>query len=192
MPYHYDVFFSYKRDPRTLDWHRRVKDQLQFWLTQEIGGYEARIFVDEQSIETGDHWPEALQDALLKSKCLVCIWSPEYFQSPWCLSEWKNFCEREALLGLTPHGLIAPIRYHDGDHFPEEARSTQMRDFSRHTSLLPAFWNTDRAVELGDLIREFAREVAQIIERAPEFDPSWPLAPITAKPADKKIGLAQL
>ena len=26
---------------------------------------------------------------------MVSVWSPLYFQSSWCVSEWKSFLERE-------------------------------------------------------------------------------------------------
>ena len=114
MDYRHDIFFSYKRDALTLDWHRWVKDRLVHWLTQEMGGRRIDCFMDEQ-IHTGEHWPDSLQQALLHSRCLVTVWSPEYFHPNWCVSEWRNFLEREKLLqGIC---LIAPVRYHDGSIF---------------------------------------------------------------------------
>src|SRR5436309_15438351 len=114
MPdYEYDVFFSYKRQSLTLDWTKKVAEILQFWLTQELGGRYAKLFVDEDCIEVGDRWPEKLQQGLKLSRCMVCVWSPSYFQSSWCVSEWKSFLERERRTRIGPHGLIAPLRFHD-------------------------------------------------------------------------------
>jgi hypothetical protein len=98
-----------------------VHKRLQFWLMQELGGREPKLFVDEDNIETGDRWPDSLRDALKASRCMVCVWSPSYFQSSWCVSEWRRFLARERRLNLHSHGLIAPLRFHDGEHFPEEA-----------------------------------------------------------------------
>ena len=96
--YEFDVFFSYKRHSLSADWTRRVSALLCYYLSHELNVPEARVFVDEESIELGDEWPETLQRALRRSKCLVCVWSPLYFQSDWCYSEWRSFQARERLL----------------------------------------------------------------------------------------------
>jgi len=138
--YEYDVFFSYKRHPQMLDWTRRVYELFKFQLTLELGGIEARVFFDEREIEVGQRWPDELRGAIRQSKCLVCIWSPIYFQSTWCVSEWRSFLAREQALGANEKiQLIAPLKYHDGEHFPQEARDTQWRDVSEFTSSSPAF-----------------------------------------------------
>jgi hypothetical protein len=70
----------------------------EVWLTQELGGRDATMFVDETSIEMGAHWPAKIQQALQRSRCMVCVSSPQYFQSDWCFSEWSSFREREKQL----------------------------------------------------------------------------------------------
>jgi hypothetical protein len=173
--YEYDVFFSYKRHGLTLEWTRGVHTRLKYWITQELGKGEARLFVDDESIETGARWPEKLRDALRLSKCMVCVWSPWYFQSSWCVSEWRSFLEREKRLNMTSHGLIAPMRFHDGEHFPDEARIVQCTDVSPYTSTVPGFWTSGRALELEDQLKAVARSVAGMIRSAPPFEPDWPV-----------------
>jgi hypothetical protein len=192
MGYEYDVFFSYKVDRRTLHWHKQVKDQLEFWLTQELRGIRCRMFMDLEGLSTGDHWKSKLSHALKHSKCLVAVWSPEYFQSAYCLSEWKAFQDRAQIVGHENTALVAPIRFHDGEHFPLEAREVHMADFREHTSIVEGFWTTSKAVELGDLIKRFAGDVARLVEKAPEFDPAWPAELIGQVPKAPKIKLAQL
>jgi hypothetical protein len=173
--YDYDVFFSYKRHDLTLDWTRRVYKRFEFWLGEELGGRKARIFVDENCIETGDNWPQVLKDALKTSRCMVCVWSPSYFRSSWCVSEWMSFREREKIAGIASHGLIAPLRFHDGEHFPEDAQSTQWFDVAPYATTLPGFWETARAVDFEDGLKTFAQEVAQIVRGAPKYRPDWPV-----------------
>jgi hypothetical protein len=173
--YEYEVFFSYKRHPQSLEWTRQVTAKLRFFLSQELNLNEVRMFVDEEEIAPGEKWPLRLQSALRRSKCLVCVWSPMYFQSDWCNSEWQSFRERERLLGLGEFGLIAPLKYHDGEHFPAEARAVQWTDISPWTSTVPAFWQSARALDLEDRLKEFAVDVANIIRRAPEFRGDWPI-----------------
>ena len=131
IDYKYDVFFSYKRHELTLDWTRQVRKRFEFWLSQELGTREASIFVDEDCIETGEEWPTALAEALKHSRCMVCVWSPSYFQSAWCINEWRSFLQREAILGAPKFRLIAPMKFHDGEHFPEEAQKTNWIDVSK-------------------------------------------------------------
>jgi len=192
MSYEYDVFFSYKRDPESIFWHRRVRDLLRHWLTQSLGGSKARIFMDEDSIDTGDRWKAELINGLQHSKCLVPVWSPEYFHSKWCLSEWKAFRDRESLLQIEQGGLIVPIKYCDGEHFPPEAQDIQMHDFSEYTSAVPAFWDTRGAVELDGKIRSFAEQLAKKINCAPAFAPGWPAEQVMDVPVPPKISLANL
>jgi hypothetical protein len=188
--YEYDVFFSYKRHNLTLEWTRSVHRRLQFWLSQEVGR-EAKLFVDEDCIETGERWPERLRESLKQSRCMVAVWSPMYFQSDWCVSEWRSFLEREKRLSMVSHGLIAPVRFHDGEHFPQEAREVQWTDVAQYTSTLPAFWASPRALDLEDKLKELAQSVAKIIRSAPPFAPDWPIVEAPAA-GSEKIELARL
>jgi hypothetical protein len=188
--YEYDVFFSYKRHSLTLEWTREVHKRLQFWLTQEIGR-ETNLFVDEDCIEAGERWPARLRESLKASRCLVCLWSPAYFQSAWCMSEWRSFRERENRLAMVSHGLIVPIRFHDGDHFPQEARDIQWIDVAPYAYTVPAFWSSPRALELEDKLKELAQAVASIIRVAPPFVTDWPIVDAPAA-GGGKIELARL
>ena len=148
------------------------------------------MFVDEDSIDTGERWPESLKDGLRLSRCMVSVWSASYFNSDWCMSEWKSFREREDRLRLRSHGLIAPMRFGDGEFFPEEARTVQWMDVAPYTSLLPAFWTSHRALELEDRLKELAKDVAKIVNSAPPFQ-DWPVVEAPGL-ALAKIELAKL
>jgi TIR domain len=173
MAYQYDAFFSYKRDRESDSWHERVKDKLTFWLKHELGRQDVRIYFDTSEIRGGMQWSEELRTALRRSKCLVCFWSPLYFQSKWCVSEWLSFAERSRKLNRQ---LILPASYFDGENFPSRAREIQFLDFSEFASTLPRFWDTEAAVRFEDQrIRPFARDLAALIRQAPPFDDSFPL-----------------
>ena len=171
LDYEYDVFFSYKRHDLTLNWTREVSQRLKLWLTEELGGTQAEVFVDESCIEIGDKWPDSIKHALKHSRCMVCVWSPSYFQSTWCVSEWKSFLEREKMVEIAPHGLIAPLRFHDGEHFPTEARHVQSEDVALYAATVPAFWSSAKAIDLETKLKSFASAVAKIIQIAPPFRP---------------------
>ena len=173
--YEWDVFFSYHYDKLIIGWISEVVSRLEFWLTQELAGAKSRIFFNRDSIEVGDIWPDSLRSALKTSRCMVSLWSPSYFQSRWCLTEWQSFPERERKLGLGAHGLIAPVRYHDGEYFPEEAAKVQWADFSNYTTTVSAFWASQRAVEFDQKLRVFAASVAVVVSRTPPFRADWPI-----------------
>jgi|ERR1039458_5314020 hypothetical protein len=190
--YEYDVFFSYKRHPLTRNWTKKVRDLFEYWLTQELGKPDVRMFFDEDSIETGQPWPTVLSEALKHSRCMVCVWSPLYFQSSWCLTEWRSFLERERLSKLPKYGLIAPMRFHDGERYPEEAKNTQSVDITQYATTLPGFWDTSRAIELEERLKEFSIDVARMIVEAPAFQRGWPIVPTTPQAPVPQIVLERL
>src|ERR1700692_597452 len=157
MAYRYEVFFSYKRDAESDAWHRTVMEKLRYWLKQELNQLEVSIFFDTEEIRTGMRWRAKISDALKVSKIIVCVWSPLYFQSAWCVSEWKTFAERERVSGRE---LIIPASYHDGNYFPAEARAKQILDLSNYTSTASRFWETEIAVEFERrCLMRFAKDV---------------------------------
>lgn len=180
--YRYDVFVSYKREPRdkqlVTPWLRQVLDRIEYWLRQEMGGQRIEIFFDEESIEVGNDWPNVIRDALLSAKCLLPVWSPEYFHSAWCVAEWRSFLTREKLISERTRAacrLIAPIKFHDGSWFPVEANSVQQLDLSPYTATTQAFWTSHRADELDQKIIRFAPSLARVVTNAPPYEPDWPV-----------------
>lgn len=169
--YEWDIFFSYRRQENRRLWIRRVIEILQPALSNALGGRPAKIFIDYDGIETGQKWPSELRRALHRSRVLVPVWDPMYFHSDWCCSEWRTFVRREAIV---TGRLIAPLRFHDGEHFPEEARNTQWTDVAPYSNTLPAFWATERALELETLLGSFATTVAGMVNAAPEHSDDWP------------------
>ncbi len=137
--YEYDVFFSYKQSPETNEWSRRVCEMLRRYLAEELNNPSASVFRDRDDLDASDRWPDRLAHAISVSKCLVCLWSPGYFQSDWCNKEWRSFLARERALAMdSGKGLIVPLNCHDGQHFPEEARKVQWTDVSDYWLGLPA------------------------------------------------------
>ncbi len=170
--YVYKAFFSYKRDPQSDDWHKKVKDKIEYWLNMELPEDKSGIFYDVEDIQTGDRWKEKIVDALKTSKCIVCIWSPKYFESKWCVSEWLTFVSRE-----TKHqSLILPAAYHDGKIFPKKARTYKWADFSNYASTMPSFWNTNDAVQFEkEELKKFAVDIALKIKDCPDYDNYFPV-----------------
>jgi TIR domain len=189
MGYQYDAFFSYKRDTETDVWHREVKNKLAFWVKQEPGvGTSVRFFFDSEDIRNGMRWRQKLGFALKSSRALVCIWSPQYFRSKWCLSEWKTFTAREQMGNWD---LVAPASFFDGENFPRDAKEKQFMDFSDFANTMDAFWRTKAAAKFEkDLLKPFARDLARIICSAPPYDDAFPIieVPDSEAQGDDTIG----
>ena len=171
--YEYHIFFSYKRERLTLDWHRKVVDLIKLYVRNSlnIGEDGLKIFFDEKEIETGNYFEEDISQAIRTSMCMVAIWTPDYFHSNWCLSEFHSFLKRQESLA---NKLIIPASFHDGINFPAEAKAIQFEDFTDYASPIKAFWDTSDAVEFAKKLRNFSENIASKIRRAPEFDANFP------------------
>src|SRR5258708_19860004 len=135
IDYTYDVFISYRHETPVLEWVlEHFYYLLKAWLPQYMPvEHKPRIFIDTQ-IETGFQWSIKLQNELKRSRCLISVWSPVYFQSDWCKAEFASFEEREKQLGLqsedNPSGLIYAVLFANAKDLPLEVRTRQYKDMS--------------------------------------------------------------
>jgi hypothetical protein len=177
--YRYDVFLSYRRASPTLDW---VKDHfyplLRAWLPEELP-HDPRIFIDVNDIGVGSSWPSQLGEALRSSRCLVAIWSAQYFRSAWCVAEWRSMIARERALASAASGggspLIFAVRFSDGDWYPQEAKNTQQFDMSQWSNLTPDFRDAVEYAPFIEAVRDACRKLAKNILDAPAWRPDWPI-----------------
>lgn len=177
MPYHYDIFVSYMHDEQMEGW---VPTHLIPFLKSFVGNALNRpidVFIDRDGIATGDAWPQRLQQAIARSRCLIGIWSPLYFHSEWCRRECAAMLHRESQFGFrtvaNPKGLVLPINVFDGIFFPETARQIQWLDCQKYWIVGDGFVKTEKYVDFQDLLREWASEVAEVIRIAPPCEDSW-------------------
>ncbi|MEP4195690.1 MAG: toll/interleukin-1 receptor domain-containing protein [Aliishimia sp.] len=172
LGYDYDIFFSYKRHPKTDPWFLALVENLEPWISHELHR-EASIFIDQEDIKTGAKWRRKISESLKKSRCIVCIWSPLYFESKWCVAEWESFVQRCQLFNCE---LIVPARYFDGQHYPDLAKDVESRDFSHYTSLSPRFWDSELFLEFEQKhLKDFAGEVADAVKSAPPYSDEFPI-----------------
>jgi hypothetical protein len=111
--YEHACFISYKRIrtglPSVRHFYRRFVDafqtRLREYLTLELFPYF------DAEISTGVDYAERLPERLCKSLCLVAILTPEYFESTWCVSEWRAMeaLERKRVPSQKQNLLIIPI-----------------------------------------------------------------------------------
>jgi len=178
--YRYDVFVSYAHAPLLEDMLRPVLELVQTWGT-ELRGEELRLFVDYTELGPGARWSEKLQDALARSKLLLAVLTPRYFQSEWARREWNAFRSRERRAEVDPWTLIVPILLHGSpSELPQEARARQYADFTdltRHGSDKPS-------LRLNRRTQDLASEIVKRLEQVPPFDPKLTaLPPVLGPPA---------
>jgi len=177
--YEYDLFLSYKRAGNVPSWvENHFYPLLQDALT-DLRPVPPRIFLDTRQ-EVGVRWPDNLAYALRQSRYMVAVWSVPYFQSPWCMAEWKSMLKRERILGIGgkdhPLGLVYPVVFADGDSFPKQARDVQARmDLKRWAIPFPSFRETSVYSQFFDAVRGIAETLAARLDQAPAWRPNWPV-----------------
>jgi hypothetical protein len=184
MAYSIDVFISYKRQKWQDRWMAtHFLERFTYCVNEEISGRlgrDAELFFDQTGvrpelrtgslqsaggIEPGTQWREVLEQAIKHSACMVGLWSPTYFQSHWCRSEWQSFAAR-------PGGPLVSASVYDGKHFPAEARAFQTVDLSEYVLL--GIDKTDKFSEFERLVKLLAEAVAEKVANAPPFR-DWPI-----------------
>jgi hypothetical protein len=83
----------------------RVRDKLG-WQEDEL---DKIAFFDTASITTGQQWEDELADALKKSRVLICLCSPTYLNSAYCVKEFHVFRQRVTDAGADMNGKVAII-----------------------------------------------------------------------------------
>lgn len=170
--YEYDVFISYSHKHPVLRWvQNHFHPELESWLKQSMS-YDPKVYIDWK-IETGADWPLELRRALKISRCMVSVWSPTYFRSKWCNAEWESMLSREKKLGFrtedNPRGLIYPVKFFDGELFPDKAKRTQQIDLVEWNNPHTSFRDTNRYDRFINTMQQIAKELAELIS----FVPPW-------------------
>jgi hypothetical protein len=177
MDYEYDVFISYKSGKVFGRWVDEVfYDFFKEFLGQSLGK-DPSIFIDKSEIRDGDVWPERLKASLAKSKYMVAVVCPLYFQSQWCKTECSVMLHREAMLARgnrnNPQGLISGVTLHDGNRFPLIIQNKQFRMWHDYAVVGKGFENTVTYVKFQSELKIFAENVARGINQSPSFQEEW-------------------
>jgi cellulose biosynthesis protein BcsQ len=173
LGYEYDLYFSYARSELTTEWVDRqllplMQKHLEFELAETV-----KVFFDRAQITAGQDWAGAQRRALLQSRLLLAIWSPQYFKSRWCLAEFETFRRRSQLVD---RNLIVPLTVHNGELFPPEALAMQWADFKEFMIVGRAFNRmTERYVRFEEAVGNLCRQIKSQLNSVPAFNPKWPI-----------------
>jgi hypothetical protein len=179
--YLYDVFLSYTHAPPFGPWARGgFLDLFEQYLRNALFRHP-NIFYDATDIKHGDAWPLRIKRALAASRCLVAVWSPDYFISEWCVRECCVMLTREQKLGYrtinNPSGLIVPVRVFATEHLPEAIRKliddTHYLDAQDYTSSVENYKATPEYGALEKELKKWVFKVADVINKAPAWENDW-------------------
>lgn len=186
--YTHDVFVSYAHKGGVPEWvQNHLVPVLRETLQDELADEPALFF--DRDIGIGERWPDALERALMQSRLLLCIWSPAYFRSGWCLAEWRTMLARQEFVTSQSGGevppLIYPIVYSDGLHFPEDAQATQQAQlFKGYAYPYPQFRESREYLAFHDLVRTLAQQLAGRLREVPDWTSDWRVVrPTSTTPA---------
>jgi FxsC-like protein len=114
-------FLSHSRFDRESNKNKFINRFYDDLLTQIRlrRGKESSAFIDAGEVRAGDFWRERLESNLSTCRVLVCMYSRNFFNSPFCGKEFQIFYNR--LLGYASGGefppLILPVMYTPPEDF---------------------------------------------------------------------------
>jgi hypothetical protein len=177
VAYAYDIFVSYSRRFPYADWTRETFFPLFEAYLAQVLRRAPKIFLDKRDISPGATWPLEIRNALARSRFLVAVLTPLYFNSDWCLAEFITIRNREFKTRLrtptAPSGLIFPIKVFDGDAFSQCVKKIQMLDCTAFAYHGPAFMRTEAYISFQQMLIEWRVRVGNAIRNAPEWRSEW-------------------
>lgn len=190
MAYKYDLFISYNHS-FIDDWLLNHFKPFLEWYLEDALGRKPKIFIDRNGISSGDSWPLRLKEALIYSRCLIAFCSPSYFESEWCKRECYFMLHREKQEGFrtlkNPSGLVIPVNVSDGKTYPEFIKHIQYFDCRNYIIKGAGFEKTQQYVDLQIEIQRWTRDVANSIEKAPNWKNEW----LQEREIDLPVGVYQ-
>jgi hypothetical protein len=120
----YDIFISYNH--RDEAWVREFQCRLETGIRHPRTKRKL-VFFRDTNLRAGLNWKTQLQDALLRSACVLAVLSEAYICSDYCRMEWEYM---DVVDPAALRGRILPIRIDKHPLPPEFTRLRQYRDFS--------------------------------------------------------------
>jgi tetratricopeptide (TPR) repeat protein len=156
------VFISYSHKDET--WKDRLLPQLK--SLQQLD----RIVVwDDRRIDAGDKWYPEIKEAMEKARVAICLISPNYLASDFCVKEEVPFllqrCEKEGVI-LIPI-LIKPCLW----ELHEWISQTQM--LPRDGKAVSPDYKDEEDVVFVEVARTIVRKLANPAEKPPAPQPRW-------------------
>jgi hypothetical protein len=174
MPYEHACFISYTHGQFSLmqSFVEQVGEALSSELEAYFGG--DAVYIDQERLEPGYRYNEALASAICKSVCMVVVYTPWYEQSAYCLREYtamRRLEERrlQAIARADPkRGLIIPVILRGRrETLPESFRDRlHYLDFSQFSTASRRILRNSRYLERIVNVAAYIDETARSLEAA--------------------------
>lgn len=176
--YKFDVFISYCRHGNVRKWlENHFYQKLVDCLADQFAP-APKVYVD-WTMPRGVHWPSELEKAVRHTKIMVPVLTPQYFESRWCMAEWRSMREREKMLSLAgpniPQTLRYPILFADSKNFPDEGRELSWEDFKEFAHPDPGFQDSREYMPFHKRVVTLAEDLAGLLARVPAWQADWPV-----------------
>jgi FxsC-like protein len=149
------------------DFSNEIRMRLGLSQSEGVG------FLDNNAIETGDHWDVALAQALENSRVLVALYSPAYFKSDHCGKEFQYFSDRMMAAGRTNVGVtnILPIIWIPVPRraLPEAANRIQL--LSPEGGLRRLMRSSSRSDKYAEFLDDLAGTLTDMTQKLPPEAP---------------------
>ena len=122
--YHYSAFISYRHVSPDQDIAKKLHTLIEnyhipSYLKKSLGVNKmGRVFRDIEELPLSSNLGDDIHNALDSSKWFICICSPRYLESKWCMEELNYFIK----LGRRDHVLAILIEGEPKESFPELIR----------------------------------------------------------------------
>ena len=162
MEYRYKAFISYRHQSPDQDVARKLHSYIENYaipssLRKSLGVQKmGRVFRDQEELEISASLGDDIHEALEQSEWLICICSPRYLESRWCMEELNYFLS----LGRRDHVLTILTEGEPEDVFPEELRSRIAGDTQEEVEPLAA---DVRGANVTDILKKLQDERLRIL-----------------------------
>ena len=131
--YRYNAFISYRHVEPDMTIAKKLQSLLEHYhppgaVAARTGISRVRLFRDEDELPTGSDLSAGIAKALEQSEYLICICSPAYLESRWCMQEIDAF---KAMHDGSNEKIIVLV----ADGTPPEIFPEQLLHETRHLSL---------------------------------------------------------
>src|SRR5689334_18301897 len=112
--YDYDIFISYSHLDNQImfnakeGWVTAFYNNLNMMLARRFGkADDIKIWWDDNKIDGSMEFNSYIEDSIKKSAIIICLLSPGYMKSPYCLNELRSFHDKAL---QEPTGLLVNYR----------------------------------------------------------------------------------
>ncbi len=162
MEYRYKAFISYRHQSPDQDVAKKLHSYIENYaipssLKKSMGVQKmGRVFRDQEELEISASLGDDIHEALEQSEWLICICSPRYLESRWCMEELNYFLS----LGRRDHVLTILTEGEPEDVFPEELRSRTAGNAKEEVEPLAA---DVRGANVSEVLKKLQNERLRIL-----------------------------